>query len=346
MPDGPGLPNTEKLRELQFLLEEMKDVAVFSMDLQRVITSWSPGVERVLGYSEIDFVGQDASVLFTPEDRAQHLDEAEFARARADGRAPDMRWHMRKNGSRVFVDGALRMAFDDDGQHIGYTKIVRDINPKGVGEHILGTILERTTDAIYIHDQQGRYAYVNTETARMLGREPEAIIGHSLDEFFPPDIGGAMHQNNASIMATKTPRILEEQMLTHDHSQRTLLVGKAPWQDSEGKMIGVVSICQDISARKGIEEERERLLRELRRSNEELAQLLLCRLARLASALTHGQQLCAVAEPALQGQARRDSRAVHQRHPEWCCRNGTADSFASPVRSSRRSAAPTHCCSD
>jgi light-regulated signal transduction histidine kinase (bacteriophytochrome) len=50
------------------------------------------------------------------------------------------------------------------------------------------------------------------------------------------------------------------------------LSGKAPWRDSHGTVIGVVCIAQDISARKELEEERERLLTELRRSNEDLAQ--------------------------------------------------------------------------
>jgi PAS domain S-box-containing protein len=192
MPNSPRPSSAEQLNE--FRLEEMKDVGVFSMDLQREITSWSPGIERILGYHEEDFLGHNASMLFTPEDREQKLDDGEFERARADGRAPDMRWHMRKNGSRVFVDGAVRTVFDDDGQHIGYTKMVRYIDPKGVGEFILGTILQSTPDAIYIHDRQGRYAYVNTETARILGRDPEQIVGHSLDEFFPANISEPMRR--------------------------------------------------------------------------------------------------------------------------------------------------------
>ena len=270
MPNSPQPSTAEKLN--QVLLDEMKDVGVFSMDLQREITSWSPGIERILGYQEQDFLGLNASMLFTPEDRALKADDAEFERTRHEGRAPDLRWHMKKNGSRVFVDGAMRSAFDEDGQHIGYTKIVRDINPKGVGEYILGTILQRTPDAIYILDREGRFVYANTETQRVLGRNSDAILGHNLDEFFPANIGETMRQNNASVMETKTPRIMEEQMLTHDHRLRTFLAGKAPWQDSDGQVVGVVSISQDISARKGIEEERERLLRDLRRSNEDLAQ--------------------------------------------------------------------------
>lgn len=120
-------PNAEQLNQL--LLEELKDVGVFSMNLERRITSWSPGVERILGYSETEFVGQDGTILFTPEDLEKKSDDAEFDRARSAGRAPDMRWHMRKNGTRIFIDGVLRAVTDDEGSHVGYTKIFRDIHP-------------------------------------------------------------------------------------------------------------------------------------------------------------------------------------------------------------------------
>ena len=81
-------PNAEQLN--QFLLEELKDVGVFSMDLERRITSWSPGVERILGFGEMEFIGQDATILFTPEDLQTKTDDAEFERARLEGRVPDL----------------------------------------------------------------------------------------------------------------------------------------------------------------------------------------------------------------------------------------------------------------
>jgi PAS domain S-box-containing protein len=270
MPDKQRPPNSDSL--IKFLLEEMKDVAVFSMDLEREITTWCPAIERILGYGKADFVGQNASMLFTPEDRERKLDDAEFERARVEGRAADLRWHLKKDGRRIFVDGAVRPAVDEGGKVVGYIKIIRNISPNGIGEHVLGAILERTPDAIFQQDRQGRYAYVNSETARLLGREPADVVGHSLDEFFPAHISEPMRRNNATVMESKVPRIVEEVILTRDHGPRTFLSGKAPWQDSYGNMIGVVTISQDISPRKDIEEERERLLRELQRSNEDLAQ--------------------------------------------------------------------------
>ncbi|MGI8960021.1 MAG: PAS domain S-box protein [Bryobacteraceae bacterium] len=66
-------PNYDCLPDI--LLEELKNVGAFLMDMERRITSWSPGVERILGYTEKDFVGLDGSELFTPEDRERKADD-------------------------------------------------------------------------------------------------------------------------------------------------------------------------------------------------------------------------------------------------------------------------------
>jgi PAS domain S-box-containing protein len=106
----------------EFLLNELKDIAVFSIDLDLRIIGWSPGVEHLLGYSQSDFIGQDAGVLFTPEDREQGMDRQEFAKALERGRSSDTRWHMRKDGRRIFVDGIVNAVRGADGGHLGYVK--------------------------------------------------------------------------------------------------------------------------------------------------------------------------------------------------------------------------------
>lgn len=255
-----------------FLLEELKDVGVFSIDLNRRITSWSPGVERILGYAEEDFIGLDVSTIFTAEDRERSLDDQEFEGARLNGRAPDMRWHVKKDGSRIFVDGVLRGVFDQSGTHVGYSKVIRDIKPSGIGDNMLSAILERTPDAIFLKDRAGRFTFVNAVMAQLLGHPAEEILGSNLEEFFPPHLAGPIRENDRALMETGSPQVIEERMLTKEHGERTYLTGKAPWSDSDGKVIGVVGIAQDFHSRKNAEEERECLLRELRRSNEDLAQ--------------------------------------------------------------------------
>lgn len=256
----------------EFLLEELKDVGVFFMDPDRRITTWSPGIQRILGFSESDFLGQDGSFLFTPEDREKKLDLAEFDKARLQGRAPDVRWHMKQDGTRTFVDGVLRSVSDDAGAHIGYCKIMRDITPNRVEDSMLKAILDRTPDVIYLQDGEGRYTFANSETARLFGRTIEEVVGHAPEEFFPPQIAEPLRLNTIRVIEKNSAGIVEERMLTKEHGERTFLTGKAPWYDITGKIIGVVSIAQDISHRKETEIERERLVTELRRSNEDLAQ--------------------------------------------------------------------------
>ncbi len=136
MNTGECPANYERLPEI--LLEELNDIGVFLVDRDRRITSWSPGIESILGYSEKDFIGRDASVIFTPEDRELHADDAEFERARMEGRSPDMRWHLKKNGRRIFIDGIMRAVSAADGTHIGYTKIMRDTRPNHLSRYAAG----------------------------------------------------------------------------------------------------------------------------------------------------------------------------------------------------------------
>ncbi len=256
----------------EILFEELNDVAIFQMDTDGRITSWSPGVESVLGYSEKDFIGLNAHELFTPEDRLLHADEEEFERARITGRSPDMRWHLRKDGSRIFVDGVIRAFSSSDGTHVGFAKVMRDIRPHRIEDSMLRAILEQTPDVIYLKDRSGRFTFANSEAARLFGRNIQEVVGHLQDDFFSPHISGPLRENDNTVIEQNSPIIIEERLLSKEHGERTFLSGKAPWYDGEGNVIGVVSISQDISDRKRAEEERELLVQQLRRSNESLAE--------------------------------------------------------------------------
>ena len=111
---------------LRLMIENAHDYAIFSMDVERRITSWNPGAERVLGFSEKEIVGQSADVIFTPEDRAAGEAEGEFNTALEKGRSADDRWHVRKDGSRFFATGVLMAMRDSGGEIVGYVKILRD----------------------------------------------------------------------------------------------------------------------------------------------------------------------------------------------------------------------------
>ena len=96
------------------------------LDLDRRITSWNSGAQRLLGYSEHEIIGQLGDVIFTPEDRAAGAAEHEAEVAFAEGRSADERWHVRKDGSRFWGSGAMMAMHDANNQTIGLLKIFRD----------------------------------------------------------------------------------------------------------------------------------------------------------------------------------------------------------------------------
>ncbi|MCC7418879.1 MAG: response regulator [Planctomycetaceae bacterium] len=117
----------ESENRFRTLVEQVRDYAIFSTDLKGIATTWNEGVERVLGFSEEEFVGVDVtSRIFTPEDVAAGIPERELKEAATHGSAGNDRWMRRKDGSRFFAMGATTGLRDGVGALIGFSKVMRD----------------------------------------------------------------------------------------------------------------------------------------------------------------------------------------------------------------------------
>lgn len=107
-------------------LTQLSEYALFFIDLEGVIQSWNIGVRNLFGYVEDEWIGQHASIIFTPADQATLLCEAELRIAREKGKASDIRWHRKKDGTELFANGILEAVRDAHGNLIGFTKIISD----------------------------------------------------------------------------------------------------------------------------------------------------------------------------------------------------------------------------
>src|SRR5690349_19815262 len=84
-------------------VQELDSFAMFLCDVNGFITSWNRGVEQAFGYTEAEWVGQNASIIFTEEDRAAGIPARELQVAADQGHSSDVRWHRRKDGSQIFM---------------------------------------------------------------------------------------------------------------------------------------------------------------------------------------------------------------------------------------------------
>ncbi|MCC9604997.1 PAS domain S-box protein [Blastopirellula sp. JC733] len=115
--------------ELRFrtLVEQVQDYAIFMTDADGRATSWNEGVQRVLGFDEEEFIGQNVvELIFTPEDLQCGIAQAELDQAAAVGSASDDRWMQRKDGSRFWAAGVTTGLHDDAGNLLGFMKVMRD----------------------------------------------------------------------------------------------------------------------------------------------------------------------------------------------------------------------------
>jgi PAS domain S-box-containing protein len=145
---------------LRLLIEGARDFAILMLDPTGCIMSWNTGAERVLGFSEEEAVGQPFAILFTPEDRDAGAPERELVEASRVGRAFDERWHVRKDGSRLWGSGVTTALRESDGTLQGFVKVLRDETARRQAQTERDELLSRekaarrnAEDAIRVRDQ-------------------------------------------------------------------------------------------------------------------------------------------------------------------------------------------------
>lgn len=100
--------------------------AIIVCDATGIVRGWARASQALLGWSKSEAIGQSISNIFTPQDRDKGIDLYELEVARARGSAEDDRWHVRKDGSTVWVTGTLSAVYDKEGSVLGFVKVLRD----------------------------------------------------------------------------------------------------------------------------------------------------------------------------------------------------------------------------
>lgn len=123
---GGARTDQELARLYRLQIREQSEFAIFGMSPEGRITTWNRGVEQMFGYSEQEWLGQDASIIFVEDDNKDGVPSREFDAAKNNGRAANVRWHRRKDGTRIFMRGVLSALREPDGTLVGFSKIVVD----------------------------------------------------------------------------------------------------------------------------------------------------------------------------------------------------------------------------
>ena len=134
---------------------DSSDDAIVSKTLDGVIMSWNAAAERMFGYSAVEAIGRNITLII-PEDRLDEEREV-LARVRRGERVQHFETIRRtKDGRLIEISLTVSPIKDAAGGTIGASKIARDITARRLAERLLETAVQRLEVLYRLADAVGR----------------------------------------------------------------------------------------------------------------------------------------------------------------------------------------------
>jgi diguanylate cyclase len=224
---------------------------------------------EIVGYSAEQLVGKSFQEITYPDDL-----EADLAYVRrmlaGEIRTYSMdKRYVRASGQLVWVNLSVSLVRDAQGEPLHFISQIEDITQRKRTEAALKAseertrrILETAGDAFVAIDAGGAITDWNRQAEATFGWKAAEVVGRPLEEvLIPPDLRAAHRQGLAYFLATGEGPILGRRLeLTALHRDgRTLPVELVTWALEEDGRWQFNAFLRDISQRKAMEAELERL---------------------------------------------------------------------------------------
>ena len=256
--------------ELRLVVESARDHVILTTDTDGIITRWSAGAQAVLGWSPEEAVGKPAAITFTPEDRDRGADLREMATAARNGCAGDERWHVAKDGRRVFLNGSSHpLPPDPQGRPRGFLKLARDETGRIRAEEALRASevqLRLVADALPLLmsfvDRSLTYRFANAAYRDWFDRKPEEVVGRTIPDLVD-EAGLRARLPYIERALAGTPVRTDLPWPWPDGRRRIADIRYEPRRDARGAVDGFYVFVQDVTAQRdaeaGLAAERDRL---------------------------------------------------------------------------------------
>ncbi len=109
------------------VLDQVHDHAIFQLDPEGRVASWSKSASLLKGWSPEEILGRRFDCFFPPEDVARGKPGAELLEAARVGHTEDESWRLRKDGSRFLANASVTALHDEQGRLLGFVKVTRDV---------------------------------------------------------------------------------------------------------------------------------------------------------------------------------------------------------------------------
>jgi PAS domain S-box-containing protein len=289
MPDFPenlesgslrGIFSTEE--RFRFLVQGIREYAIFMLDPEGRITSWNEGAERIKGYKAAEIIGRHFSIFYPQEELRRGKPAWELEMANRAGYFEDYSWRIRKDGSRFWANVVITALRDSQGNLYGFGKVTRDVTEQRKVEEALRTSEERfrllvqgvQDYAIFMLDPSGHVTSWNEGAERIKGYKAGEIIGRHFSVFYPQEeIKAGRPQHNLKI-AIEEGRVEDEGWrVRKDGSRFWASVVITALKDDSGDLYGFSKVTRDMTEKRMAQEALQRSYAALEGSERSLSEL-------------------------------------------------------------------------
>ena len=249
--------------KLELLLDSVSDYAIYMLDADGFVATWSAGAEKVKGYRAHEVIGQHFSRFFIPEDQQTGVPEKILSEARFAGRHETEGWRVRKDGRRIWVNAILQAVRDERGVLVGYAKITRDMTEKVAAQNALieserrfRMLVEGVMDhAICMLDPSGIVTNWNPGAERLKGYTSAEIVGQHFSRFYEKDDRNRGLPGRVLEIAAREGRDeTEGWRVRKDGSRFWASVVVDAIRNKSGELEGFAKITRDITERRAAQE--------------------------------------------------------------------------------------------
>jgi len=208
----------------------------------------------LLGKSDFDFYSEEVAAEYLNEER--ELVRSGETLINKDEPHPDPQGNLR---TVLTTKVPLK---DSRGTVVGLVGISRDITDQRraetairESEQFYRTLIETLPVTVVLASPQGLATYISPAAKEMFDISPGEGLGTVPTDWIAPEHHEIVRQRMREVMVELRPQPpIEYKILKRDRTPVWAQVSSAPFLDNEGRLAGVVTVCQDVTARKQAEE--------------------------------------------------------------------------------------------
>jgi PAS domain S-box-containing protein len=267
-------------KSLSDILNAAIHTSIITSDKNGIITVFSKGAEKMLGYSAEELIGTTSPTLFHLEseviERGNELThelgrpisgfEVFVAKAQVQEHEERTWTYIHKEGTRILVNLIVTAIRNNEDEITGFLGIANDITKRKEAEDAFlestkkwEAIISSSPDGIGMASLDGKIEFMSDKLVRMYGYsndEKDEYIGKTILEFIDPSNHQMLIDNFQNLLNGKGENKITEYIgIKKDNSRFYADVNSTVLHNSEGSPVNILFIQRDITERKLAEAE-------------------------------------------------------------------------------------------